>query len=565
MAKKRKRRICLYVLGALLLAIMIFIVYFRIVTRINPPTALDPMELGFEREKVKQGFYRCNNSWLRENNFGLWELYLEGDPFEMGVLNGLLTSELVAYQEDAFVEQIKVMIPSESYLKFLKYFTAWFNKDLDSYIKQEYQLEIYGVSAFASENYGFIGDKYDRILNYHAAHDIGHALQNLNLVKCTAFGVWDEKSSDSSVLIGRNFDFYVGDKFARHKIVAFINPDEGYKFASITWGGMIGVVSGMNEKGLTVTLNSAKSDIPLGARTPVSIIAREILQYASNIDEAMSIASSRRSFVSESFLIGSAVDHKVVVIEKSSDTTVLYDPDTNQIVLTNHFQSDYFKGRPLTIENMENETSVYRHERVQELIEAKESFETLDAAVLLRDRKGRGGKDIGEGNEKAINQLIAHHSIIFKPEERRFWISTAPYQMGAYICYDLDSVFRHAGERGGQSDVFLSDFIIPQDSIFFLNDYSKLNIHRSQIKVLKQIIEDDDFLLDEQFGISLFIQSNPEFYYTYYLLGQYYHGKGFNELAVKYYKLALEKEVSSADERNDIRSKLQECYDEQAQ
>ncbi len=327
MAKKRKRRIWLYVLGGILLAVLVFIIYFNIVTKINPPTELAPESFEFQRVDEDNGSYHCEESWFRENEYGLWEMYIQGSPYELGVKNGLLSAELVQLQEDAFVDQIKVMIPSESYLKFLKYFTAWFNKDLDTYIKQEYLLEIYGISAFASDNYRFIGDKYDRILNYHAAHDIGHALQNLNLVKCTAFGVWDKKSKDSSLLIGRNFDFYVGDAFAENKIIAFINPEQGYKFASISWGGMIGVVSGMNEKGLTVSLNSAKSDIPLGARTPVSIIAREILQYASNIEEAMEIASARKSFVSESFLIGSAADHKAVVIEKSTDTTVLYDPD----------------------------------------------------------------------------------------------------------------------------------------------------------------------------------------------------------------------------------------------
>jgi len=562
MAKKRRRKIWLYILGGILLAIIFFIVYFKIVTRIDPPTELDPLEMGFEREKVRHGFYRCNESWVRENDYGLWELYIEGDPFELGVVNGILTSELIQYQEDAFVEQIRMMIPSESYLNFLKYFTAWFNKDLDTYIQPEYLLEIYGVSAFASDNYGFIGNKYDRILNYHAAHDIGHALQNLNLVKCTAFGVWDKKSSDSSLLIGRNFDFYVGDVFAENKIIAFINPDRGFNFASITWGGMIGVVSGMNEKGLSVSLNSAKSDIPFGAKTPVSIIAREILQYASNIEEAMAIASARKSFVSESFLIGSAFDHKAVVIEKTSDTTVLYESGTNNIILTNHFQSDHFKDSPLNVENMENETSVYRHERVQELLETKESLDYLDAAVILRDQKGRGGKNIGMGNEKAINQLIAHHSIIFKPEERRFWISTMPYQMGPFLCYDLDSIFRTAANRDGQSDLFLNNLKIPWDSNFIMNDFNLININRSQIKVLKEIISDDGFLLDKEFGISLFIKSNPEFYYTYYILGQYYHGKGFNELAVKYYKLALEKEVSSANERKDIENKLKECLEE---
>jgi len=556
MAKKRKRRIWLYVLGAFLLAIMIFIVYFKIVTHIAPPTEMDPMKLGLEREELEKGLYRCNNSWVKENDFGLWELYIEGEPFELGVLNGILTSELVESQEDAFVEQIKVMIPSESYLKFLKYFTAWFNKDLDSYIKQEYLLEIYGVSASASDNYGFIGDKYDRILNYHAAHDIGHALQNLNLVKCTAFGVWDEKSADSSLLIGRNFDFYVGDAFAENKIIAFVDPEQGYKFASITWGGMIGVVSGMNEKGLTVTLNSAKSDIPFGARTPVSIIAREILQYASNIEEALDIASSRRSFVSESFLIGSAEDHKAVVIEKSSDTTVLYDPATNNIILTNHFQSGYFKDSPLTIENMENETSVYRHERVQELLEAKASFDHLDAAVLLRDRKGKSGKDIGQGNEKAINQLIAHHSIIFKPEERRFWISTAPWQLGTYLCYDLDSVFM---DLEGNSFLYLADLSIQPDTFLSTNEYQNFIAYRHLSDEFQYAIKSGTVIQNETEIVSEFISSNPEFYHVYSILGQYYQMLDNNDEAIKYYNLALEKEVSSADERKDIKQNIQDC------
>ena len=85
------------------------------------------------------------------------------------------------------------------------------------------------------------------------------------------------------MIIGRNFDFYVGDKFAEDKIVAFFNPAKGYKFMTVTWGGFIGAVSGMNEKGITVTINAAKSSLPTGSATPVSLVTREILQYAKNI------------------------------------------------------------------------------------------------------------------------------------------------------------------------------------------------------------------------------------------------------------------------------------------
>ena len=151
----------------------------------------------------------------------------------------------------------------------------------------------------------------------HAAHDIGHAVQDLALVGCSSFAAWGKKSEDGNLILGRNFDFYASDAFAENKIVAFINPKEGHPFMMVTWPGMIGVVSGMNIEGLTVTINAGKSKIPLIAKTPISILTREILQYARNIDEAIAIAKKRKVFVSESIMVGSANDNKAILIEVS--------------------------------------------------------------------------------------------------------------------------------------------------------------------------------------------------------------------------------------------------------
>ena len=39
----------------------------------------------------------------------------------------------------------------------------------------------------------------------------------------------------------------------------------------------------------------------------------------------------------------------------------------------------------------------------------------------MRNRKGVGEAELGLANEMAINQFIAHHSVIFQPEKKRMW------------------------------------------------------------------------------------------------------------------------------------------------
>ena len=295
-------------------------------------------------EVVKQDSLRqYGNSYLRHSTSGLWELKTGGNAFERGEAIGKLSTDLLYYQEKVFVDQIKEIIPSESYLKFLRFFIVLFNLDLGKNVTEEYRDEIYGISLSCTHEYDFIGTPYERQLNYHSAHDLGHAMQDYMLVGCSSFASWGENSADSALIIGRNFDFYVGDKFARNKLISFYQPEKGYKFASVGWPGMIGVLSGMNETGLTVTINAAKSDMPTGSATPISLLTREILQYASTIDEAYAIAQKRKTFVSESILIGSTKDGRAAIIEKSPEKIALFNGNGNeQMICTNHYQSDVF-------------------------------------------------------------------------------------------------------------------------------------------------------------------------------------------------------------------------------
>jgi predicted choloylglycine hydrolase len=552
-AEKRGRQIkrLFYFLAGLLALVLVLLVCFKIIVRIEPPEIPGTGISELKRIKTGANAYKIGNNWVRKSSSGLWEMYLSGTPYELGLKNGILNRELISFQEKAFVERIKELIPSEGYLRFLRYALAWFNKDLDRYVPIENQQEIFGVSQSADPDFKFIADNYERILNYHAAHDIGHAMQNLNLVGCTSFGVWDEFSMDSSLLIGRNFDFYAGDEFAENKIVALYHPDEGIDFVMITWAGMTGVVSGMNREGLTVTLNAAKSEIPFGARTPVSIVARRILQYASDIPEAIDIASSMETFVCETFLIGSARDGYAALIEKTPDTTVLYKSPKHFIIATNHLQHPAFSKQAENKENMADETSVSRFNRVEELLREYRQLDFLSASTLLRDQRGPEGKNIGMGNEKAINQLICHHSVIFKPAEKLMWVSVPPFQLGRYVCYDLKRIFSLAETYDCQGDLVTDSLTIPADPFLTSREFRDFLEFKKDLDLLKKNPSQYPPV-----DVDHFISLNPEFFTAYESAGDYFSQSGGMEKAAYFYNFALSKEVSSASERKRIMNKL---------
>ena len=551
-----------YFFACLTCLIFLTCLYIRSLN-VSPPIVSDRSCTYWQRVKVNDSLYVVGNNWLHRSRSGLWEMYLEGSGFERGVAFGKLTNELLEYQEDAFVEMIRQYIPSASYLRFLKYFVAWFNRKLPEYVPQEYLEEIYGTSLSASPRFDFIAAPYLRQLNYHAAHDIGHALQNMNLAGCTSFALWNGRVADSSLMVGRNFDFYAGDRFAENKIVCFVRPDSGYRFTMIGWADMCGTLSGMNEKGLTVTINAAKSRIPTGAAMPVSLLAREILQYASSIDEAYAIAAKRNTFVSESFLIGSCADNRASTIEKTPRKQGLFAPSGDQIICANHFLSETFTNDKTNLENIRESDSPYRLARVGELLAVRTVFDENDMASVLRNTRGLNGKTIGYGNEKAINQLIAHHTVIFKPREQKFWVSTHPYQLGELVAYHADSIFALSADRllhvGGRLPEIAGS--IPADSLLYSADYAQFLHYRQMCDSLKTDIDSnraDERLVDESF-VRRFIQTNPEMFQVYRLLGDWYQLRKEYHIAVQYWKMAMNKEIPKLPEKEYLEKQIRKC------
>ncbi len=503
---------------------------------------------------VSDSLRRWNDSAVRLNADGLWEMKVSGTPFERGEAIGKLVPDLVRNQEKVFADKLFEMIPNAHYRDFLCYLITIFNRRLGRSVPKEYRQEIKAMSTVCTDELAKFGDPYERQMQYHSAHDIGHVMQDYMLVGCTSFAVWGSESSDSSLLVGRNFDFYMGEDFARNKLVLFEKPDTGYAFVSVTWPGMLGVLSGMNTEGLTVTINASKLETPKMSATPISILTKKILQYASTIEEAWQIAGEYRTFVSESILVSSAKDGRAAIIEKTPSEMALYDPaaadkNVQRVVCANHYQSSKFWDNPVNQENIKMTDSMVRFRRVEHLLDSLGKIDPERAAFILRDTRGVDGEPIGYCNELSVNQMLAMHSVIFKPEQRKIWVSTSPWQLGAFVCYDLNKVLSSDFSK----PIAESSQRIPEDSFVSTEAFSNVLEFKKMIPVIKaaehsgRVIPIDS--LDWFFGL------NPLYYNAYNAVGDYYEALDEDELAQQYWSKALEMKMKPV-ERQYIESKL---------
>jgi len=107
--------------------------------------------LSIPQPRDSSGVLLFGRASLERGEGDLWNLRLKGGPEERGLAFGQLCKKLMYEQEKAFVDQIKILVPNEKYLSFLKYLTIIYNRNIQSNIQDEYRKEIYATSRGSSE------------------------------------------------------------------------------------------------------------------------------------------------------------------------------------------------------------------------------------------------------------------------------------------------------------------------------------------------------------------------------------------------------------------------------
>jgi isopenicillin-N N-acyltransferase like protein len=198
--------------------------------------------------------------------------------------------------------------------------------------------------------------------------------------------------------------------------------------------------------------------LPNQTATPVAIVAREIMERAHNLAEALKILRDAKVFVSTIWLVGSRADGKFVVVEKTPDATNVREPEGDSIVCPNHFETVGLRDDPRNTNYMAEATSISRETRLKELIQESDGkIDPVLAVEFLRDRKLPGGIFAGDGHRGSLNAFIATHATVMDLSAGIFWAASPPNQLGKFVAFDMNDFLHELPGLTMTADETLSD------------------------------------------------------------------------------------------------------------
>lgn len=248
------------------------------------------------------------------------------------------------------------------------------------------------------------GMRFDEAMLANSFLDLAH------IQGCSTIALPAEASPDGVPRLGRNLDFPSLEIADKHSVLFIVHPRDRYAFVAVGWPGMIGVLSGMNEHGLTV----ANMEVP-GAggpprAMPYILLYRAVLEQCRTVDEALSLLERTPRQTVNNLMIMDAAGNRAIAEITPREVVVRRGLAKAALIGTNH-QRGQDQDRPGLCS---------RYDLLHEA--ARKDFGRIDTAVLERML------------DKVAQGKMTMQSMVFEPAGRVIYLATGaeatrrPYQ-----------------------------------------------------------------------------------------------------------------------------------------
>ncbi|MDH5682403.1 MAG: C45 family peptidase [Spirochaetota bacterium] len=344
---------------------------------------------------------RYGKSYLTYHK-GIPVLHLYGSPKERGNAMGRLVREQVKVLVSHFLH--KMLPPKKWPVAHSK------AKQLEKNIPAEYIEEMKGLSESS-------GIAYKDILLANTF------LEMQSTIYCSVFTAHKEKSASGKLILGRNLDFESFNVAHLYDLIVVHHLSKDHSVVSIGWPGLIGVISGMNSRGLSATMLVSLTGgwESVTDKVPSTIAYRMLLDREHSVKGAYRFFRNRTIASSNNLAVADSHNESAVFELSPVRKTRIRRPTNNFLYCTNYFLVEEGKSqRDKRYSYLQGKASTYSKHR------EKVNLPRLKS-ILRKVALGR-------------NNLQA---MILQPEDRKIYLSMdkIPAASGTYLELDLNLFF----------------------------------------------------------------------------------------------------------------------------
>jgi len=530
--------------------------------------------LSNKKLQVRDGKRVFGDAWMEKRD-DLYVLYLKGSSYEIGYQHGILMREEIKQGAVKFyadpINQGRGGFSFKNWL--IRRYLGWkVYKPLKKSQPKEILDELKGIADGCGLPYKLI---------FKANHHTGVAMTmtpvlikqylkkfnklGINFGACSTFVATKEATINGKTIVGRNTDYSGIERWPRFQTVAFVEPEDGYKYVLIGTAGMLLWAPGMNEKGIVLCGHYMIYDdiTPNGWSMPA--FTGRILRKAKNLDDAIEILNNNPRGISGGFVITDGKKKNAFATEVSTGKATIRQLEDCRLVMTNMAISEEKRKIDFVVKYNLNEGCPARYRRFMQLIES--NYGRIDpslAAEFMGDHIR-----ITTGTERTSYGIIAVdcnvNSMVFSPEDLKFWVAsgTAPVCNNPYIGFNFEEEirsiqskispeilngyrFKNQNKRLGMQK-FNKAFVLFENNpdnvdniINLIREASELDVDEVIYyqMIAKFLIHQgfyDDAISTAEKTLSL-KQSLNEMAHNYLILGILNDLKGYRQKALSYYK-----------------------------
>jgi outer membrane lipoprotein-sorting protein len=311
-------------------------------------------------------------------------LFLKGTPEEMGRQQGVLLKKEIRELVDHVLYGVGV---GSSFEK-----GRWFFGEIESaqgrltpFMDERYLREMDAMASAAG-----LAREEVRLSNFFP-----------ELFHCSGFALFGRATEEGRLYHGRVLDYMRGFGLEQNAVVMVVQPDQGNAWVNISYAGMIGTVTAMNEKQVAIGEMGGRGQGRWDGK-PMAELLREVMEKANTLDDAVAILRKGPRTCEYYYVVSDAKTKQAVGIAATPDKFETIGPG---------------QGHPLLPHPIPDAVLMSAGDRYEELARRVQAeYGKLDVQGALRLMR------------RPVCMTSNLHCALFAPESLDFWVANADSQ-----------------------------------------------------------------------------------------------------------------------------------------